>query len=54
VLQHVDDTVILARASLEAAEPLPSILDVFVAATGLAINFIETTFITLNVEQTLW
>jgi hypothetical protein len=53
VLQYVNKTLILTHASLEAAKPLPSILDIFVDATGLAINLTETTFITLNAESTL-
>uniref|UniRef100_A0A8R7V3Y6 Reverse transcriptase domain-containing protein n=1 Tax=Triticum urartu TaxID=4572 RepID=A0A8R7V3Y6_TRIUA len=39
VLQYADDTLIVLRAELEAVRRLKSILDDFVAATGLVINF---------------
>lgn len=50
VLQYADDTLILVKATPEAAQHLKLILDSFADATGLQINFSKTTFIPLNVN----
>jgi hypothetical protein len=51
-IQYADDTLILARASPQAAHKLKSILQLFQEATGLQINFQKTTLITLNIQPT--
>jgi hypothetical protein len=51
-IQYADDTLILARASPQAAQKLKSILQQFQEAAGLQINFNKTTLITLNVHPT--
>ena len=55
VLQYADDTLILYRASPDAAAHLKRILDDFAFATGLAINLNKSCFIpmTINSEATL-
>jgi hypothetical protein len=49
-IQYADDTLILARASPQAAQKLKSILQLFQEVTGLHINFQKTTLITLNTQ----
>ena len=49
-LQYADDTLIIVKATTNAAKHLKHILDAFAAATGLQINFTKTTFIPLNVD----
>jgi hypothetical protein len=49
-IQYADDTLILARASQQAATKLKEILQLFANATGLHINFSKTTLITMNVS----
>jgi hypothetical protein len=48
VLQYADDTLIIARATPQAAQTLRRILDDFALATGLAINFHKTTFVPIH------
>lgn len=48
-LQYADDMLIIASACVHAASKLKQILDTFVAAMGLAINFAKTTRVPLYV-----
>jgi hypothetical protein len=49
VLQYTDDTLIIMRADCGAARRLKVLLDDFVAATGLTINFHKSTVVPLFV-----
>jgi hypothetical protein len=49
VLQYVDDTLIILRANDGTAGRLKGILGDFAAATGLVINFAESTLIPMPV-----
>ncbi|CAM0870529.1 unnamed protein product [Alopecurus aequalis] len=49
VLQYADDTLILCRASVDAAARLKNILDSFAIATGLTINFRKSCFVTMGI-----
>jgi hypothetical protein len=51
VLQYADDTLVLFRADIVAAERLRSILDMFAAATGLVINFHKSTLVAMHVDD---
>jgi hypothetical protein len=48
-LQYADDTLLLIQATTQAAHKLKLILDDFASATGLQINFSKTTYIPMNV-----
>lgn len=50
VLQYADDTLILCKASTEAAACLKTILDDFASASSLAINFHKSCFIPMHVD----
>jgi hypothetical protein len=50
VLQYVDDTLVIFRASVAAAHRLRSILDSFALATGLVINFHKSTLVPMHVD----
>jgi hypothetical protein len=49
VLQYADDTLIIMRASVQAAARLKSLLDMFADATGLVINFHKSTLVPMHV-----
>lgn len=49
--QYADATLIIVKATPLAAKNLKTILDQFADATGLAINFSESTLILLNVDR---
>ncbi|XBH98842.1 hypothetical protein VPH35_128292 [Triticum aestivum] len=51
VLQYADDTLIIIRASVEAAARLRRILDDFAAATGLGINYGKSTLVPIHVAD---
>jgi hypothetical protein len=53
VLKYADDTLIIARATPQAAQTLRRILDDFALATGLAINFHKTTFVPIHTTDNL-
>uniref|UniRef100_A0A8R7VHP8 Reverse transcriptase domain-containing protein n=1 Tax=Triticum urartu TaxID=4572 RepID=A0A8R7VHP8_TRIUA len=53
VLQYADDTLIIAKASNDAALQLKNIFHNFAMATGLMINFTKTTFVPMHVCPTL-
>lgn len=50
-LQYVDDTLIIMRAELGAVRRLKDILDDFVVATGLIINFHKSTVVPMHVQD---
>jgi len=50
VLQYADDTLILTKGDVESMVALRSLLDEFSCATGLTINFHESTFVPLHVQ----
>lgn len=49
VLQYADDTLIVMRAEVGVVRRLKGILDDFVAATGLVINFNKSTIVPMHV-----
>jgi hypothetical protein len=49
VLQHADDTLIVASASSDAVQRLKELLGSFSQATGLAINYSKSTLVPMNV-----
>ena len=49
VLQYADDTLIIAKASNDAAMQLKHILQNFAMATGLTINYTKTTLVPMHV-----
>ena len=51
MLQYADDTLIIIRASVEAAAWLRHILDDFAAATGLGINYGKSTLVPIHVAD---
>ena len=51
VLQYADDTLIILRATNNAAVHLRKILDDFADATGLQIDFNKTTFVPIHLSQ---
>ncbi|WVZ49070.1 hypothetical protein U9M48_000451, partial [Paspalum notatum var. saurae] len=50
VLQYANDTLILARATVQDVQRLKEILDSFAAATGLQINYNKTTAVPMHVN----
>jgi hypothetical protein len=53
VLQYADDTLIIFRASAEAARRMRLLLDQFAQATGLVINFAKSTLVPMHTTQEL-
>jgi hypothetical protein len=53
VLQYADDTLIILKASTQAAHNLKKILHDFATATGLSINFDKTTLVPMNIDTAL-
>lgn len=51
VLQYADDTLIVMRAEVGVVRRLKGILDDFVAATGLVINFNKSTIVPMHVPE---
>jgi hypothetical protein len=51
VLEYADDTIILVRGELEDASRLKHLLDMFSAATDLAINFGKSTVTPMHIQR---
>jgi mannosylglycoprotein endo-beta-mannosidase len=51
VLQYADDTLLLVRGELEDVQALKVLLDQFVAATGLQINYTKSTAVLIFMEE---
>jgi len=51
VLQYADDTLILLRGEVEQVQKLKSLLDQFVAASGLLINYHKSTAVPMNMAD---